>query len=97
LGLEVIASLDTLVVAGYVFACSLSIPRPGPEGLVTNQDLIALAVAQAIAVLNSDRQSPWHNWQAAARVLPAPAKPDPVQPPAQTPDAVDHDRAVDDR
>jgi Transposase DDE domain len=56
LGLEVIASLDTLVVAGYVFACSLSIPRPGPEGLVTDQELIALAVAQAITGLNSDRQ-----------------------------------------
>jgi len=52
----VIASLDTLVVAGYVFACSLSIPRPGPEGLVTDQELIALAVAQAITGLNSDRQ-----------------------------------------
>lgn len=26
------ASLETLVVAGYVFACSLSIPRPGPAG-----------------------------------------------------------------
>lgn len=51
-----IASLDTLVVAGYVFACSLSIPRPGPEGLVTDQELIALAVAQAITGLNSDRQ-----------------------------------------
>ena len=56
LGLEVIASLDTLVVAGYVFACSLSIPRPGPQGLITDQELIALAVAQAITGLNSDRQ-----------------------------------------
>ena len=36
-----IASLDTLVVAGYVFACSLSIPRPGPQGLITDQELIA--------------------------------------------------------
>jgi hypothetical protein len=56
LGLEVIASLDTLVVAAYVFACSLSIPRPGPRGLVTDQELIALAVAQAITGLSSDRQ-----------------------------------------
>lgn len=42
------ASLETLVVAAYVFACSLSIPRPGPSGKVTNQELIALAVAQAV-------------------------------------------------
>ena len=51
-----IASLDTLVVAGYVFACSLSIPRPGPQGLITDQELIALAVAQAVTGLPSDRQ-----------------------------------------
>jgi hypothetical protein len=50
------ASLETLVIAGYVFATSLSIPRPGPEGLVSDQELIALAVAQAITGLNSDRQ-----------------------------------------
>ena len=39
------ASLETLVVAAYVFATSLSIPRPGPAGLVTDAELIALAVA----------------------------------------------------
>jgi Transposase DDE domain len=50
------ASLETLVVAGYVFATSLSIPRPGPQGLVSDHELIALAVAQAITGLNSDRQ-----------------------------------------
>jgi len=50
------ASLETLVTAGYVFACSLSIPRPGPVGKVTDQELIALAVAQAITGLVSDRQ-----------------------------------------
>ena len=50
------ASLETLVVAGYVFACSLSIPRPGPPGRVTDQELIALAVAQAVTGLVSDRQ-----------------------------------------
>jgi hypothetical protein len=42
------ASLETLVVAGYVFATSFSIPRPGPAGLVSDHELIALAVAQAI-------------------------------------------------
>ena len=50
------ASLETLVVAAYVFAASLSIPRPGPEGKVTDHELIALAVAQAITGLCSDRQ-----------------------------------------
>jgi hypothetical protein len=50
------ASLETLVVAAYVFACSLSIPRPGPPGDVTDQELIALAVAQAVTGLVSDRQ-----------------------------------------
>ena len=46
------ASLETLVVAAYVFACSLSIPRPGPSGLITDHELIA----QAITGVCSDRQ-----------------------------------------
>ena len=50
------ASLETLVVAAYVFACSLSIPRPGPAGKITDQELIALAVAQAMLGIPSDRQ-----------------------------------------
>jgi len=50
------AELETLVVAAYVFATSLPIPRPGPQGLITDQELIALAVAQAITGLSSDRQ-----------------------------------------
>jgi len=50
------ASLETLVVAAYVFATSLSIPRPGPPGKITDQELIALAVAQAVTGLPSDRQ-----------------------------------------
>ena len=50
------ASLETLVIAGYVFATSLAIPRPGPVGLVSDPELIALAVAQAITGLCSDRQ-----------------------------------------
>jgi hypothetical protein len=50
------AELETLVVAAYVFATSIRIPRPGPSGLVTDQELIALAVAQAVTGLNSDRQ-----------------------------------------
>ncbi|HEY5388147.1 MAG TPA: IS982 family transposase [Thermoleophilia bacterium] len=50
------ASLETLVIAAYVFACSLSIPRSGPQGKATDQELIALAVAQAVTGLVSDRQ-----------------------------------------
>jgi hypothetical protein len=50
------ASLETLVVAAYVFATSLSIPRPGPAGLITDHELIALAVAQAATGISSDRQ-----------------------------------------
>jgi hypothetical protein len=52
----VTASLETLVVAAYVFAQSLWIPRPGPEGKITDGELIALAVAQAATGLPSDRQ-----------------------------------------
>jgi hypothetical protein len=50
------ASLETLVVAAYVFAASFSIPRPGPPGRVTDPELVALAVAQAATGLCSDRQ-----------------------------------------
>jgi hypothetical protein len=50
------ASLETLVVAAYVFATSVSIPRPGPAGLVSDHELIALAVAQAATGICSDRQ-----------------------------------------
>lgn len=50
------ASLETLVVAAYVFAASFRIPRPGPPGKVTDPELVALAVAQAATGLCSDRQ-----------------------------------------
>lgn len=50
------ASLETLVVAAYVFACALRIPRPGPAGEITDKELIALAVAQAAMGISSDRQ-----------------------------------------
>jgi hypothetical protein len=53
---ELTASLETLVIAAYVFADSLRIPRPGPAGKVSDQELIALAVAQAATGLASDRQ-----------------------------------------
>lgn len=50
------ASLETLVIAAYVFAASLPIPRPGPEGKITDAELIALAVAQAAMGESSDRK-----------------------------------------
>lgn len=50
------ASLETLVVAAYVFATSFRIPRPGPVGKVTDEEVIALAVAQAATGLVSDRR-----------------------------------------
>ena len=50
------ASLETLVIAAYVFAHSLPIPRPGPDGKITDAELIALAVAQAAMGESSDRK-----------------------------------------
>jgi hypothetical protein len=50
------ASLETLVIAAYVFADSLRFPRSGPVGKVTDIELIALAVAQAATGICSDRQ-----------------------------------------
>src|SRR5712691_9123669 len=50
------ASLETLVVAAYVFADQVAIPRPGPQGKITDAELIALAVAQAAMGIPSDRQ-----------------------------------------
>jgi hypothetical protein len=40
----------------YVFAHALPIPRPGPEGKITDPELIALAVAQAATGESSDRK-----------------------------------------
>lgn len=50
------ASLETLVIAAYVFADSLPIPRSGPAGKATDSELIALSVAQAVVGISSDRQ-----------------------------------------
>jgi hypothetical protein len=50
------ASLETLVVAAYVFADGAAIPRPGPAGETSDAELIALAVAQAAIGIPSDRQ-----------------------------------------
>lgn len=50
------ASLETLVVAAYMFADGVVIPRPGPQGKITDAELIALGVAQAATGIPSDRQ-----------------------------------------
>ena len=50
------ASLETLVVAAYIFADQTEIPRPGPHGKITDAELVALAVAQAAMGVPSDRQ-----------------------------------------
>lgn len=50
------ASLETLVIAAYVFADEQLIPRPGPKGETTDAELVALAVAQAAMGVPSDRQ-----------------------------------------
>jgi IS5 family transposase len=49
--------LEALVVAGYVFADEYAVPaRPGRPALVTDAELVALAVAQAAIGISSDRQ-----------------------------------------
>jgi hypothetical protein len=50
------ASLETLVIAAYIFADGVAIPRPGPAGKTSDAELIALAVAQAAMGIPSDRQ-----------------------------------------
>ena len=45
-----------LVVASYVFDSSRRFPDPARKGLVADQELIALAGAQAITGLCGDRQ-----------------------------------------
>jgi IS5 family transposase len=49
--------LEALVVAGYVFADEYRVPaRPGRPALVSDAELVALAVAQAAIGISSDRQ-----------------------------------------
>jgi len=49
--------LEALVVAAYVFADDYAVPaRPGRRPLVSDAELIALAVAQAAIGISSDRQ-----------------------------------------
>ena len=51
------ASLETLVVAAYIFADQTAIPRCGPEGKISDAELVALAVAQASMGIPSDRRA----------------------------------------
>src|SRR6266571_3973056 len=49
--------LEALVVAGYVFADEYRVPaRSGRRPLVSDAELVALAVAQAAIGISSDRQ-----------------------------------------
>src|SRR4029077_4645696 len=49
--------LEALVVAAYVFADEYRVPaRPGRPALVSDAELVALAVAQAAIGISSDRQ-----------------------------------------
>jgi hypothetical protein len=50
------ASLETLTIAAYVFATTFRLARPGPPGKVTDDEIVALAVAQAITGIVSDRR-----------------------------------------
>jgi len=50
------ASLETLVIAAYVFATTFRIPRPGPVGKVSDEEIVTLAVAQAMTGMVSDRR-----------------------------------------
>jgi hypothetical protein len=51
------ADLEALVVAAYVFADECSVPALcGRKPLVTDAELVALAVAQAAIGISSDRQ-----------------------------------------
>ncbi len=49
--------LEALVVAAYVFADDYPVPlRPGPAAKVSDAELVALAVCQAVMGISSDRQ-----------------------------------------
>src|SRR5919201_5188797 len=51
------ADPEALVVAGYVFADQYTVPaRPGRPPLVSDAELVALAVCQAAMGISSDRQ-----------------------------------------
>jgi hypothetical protein len=50
------ASLETLTIAAYVFATTFRLARPGPVGKVSDAEIVALAAAQAMTGIVSDRK-----------------------------------------
>src|SRR3954462_1307959 len=50
------ASLETLTIAAYVFATTFRLARPGAGRKVSEEEIVALAVAQAITGTVSDRR-----------------------------------------
>jgi hypothetical protein len=50
------ALLETLTIAASLFATSFRVPRPGPIAKITDEELIALAVAQAMCGTVPDRR-----------------------------------------
>ena len=66
--------LEALVVAAYVFADEYSVPaRPGRRPLMSDAELVALAVAQAAIGISSDRQFLGHR-PCVTGLVPAPAR-----------------------
>src|SRR3954463_7952052 len=50
------ASLETLTIAAYVFATTFRLAPPGPVGKVTDAEIVALAAAEAMTGMVSDRK-----------------------------------------
>ena len=75
--------LEALVVAAYVFADEYPVPaRGGRRPLISDAELVALAVAQAAIGISSDRQFLGLIGRRAAGLVSASARPVAVQPPA---------------
>src|SRR5215207_926402 len=87
--------LEALVVAGYVFADEYPLPaRCGRPPLVSDAELVALAVAQAAIGISSDRGVPWPDRACAAGLVSAFAGAVAVQPAAAWSGRADLDRAA---
>src|SRR4051812_8209099 len=78
--------LDALVVAACVFVDEYPVPaRAGRRPLISDAELVALAVAQAAIGISSDRQFLGLNRPRAAALVPAPTRAVAVQPSAARP------------
>ena len=73
---------------------SLRIPRPGPEGKITDAELIALAVAQAAIGDPLGSQVPGADRLPACGLVFPPARPIAIQPAPAPADAADHGGAA---